>query len=213
MRLVLFMLLAVLSHAQERKNFAAALSGLAILSGDAATELGPNPAASSYSARQGLNLNLAAGRHFNDWISVQANYIWNRNDVNLEGVRSNAFYSSVNRSRQHQFVLDALVYFRPLSSRIRPYLSAGVGPVRVSRAQTALNTSTPAPSLPDRAAAAWYPGLRVAVGADLLLRNGWGFRYSFSETLTPNLFSKSLRPAASKNLMNFHHLFGAVKYF
>lgn len=217
---LLAILLGIPLHSlgQQTKNtnqqyFATALSGLAILSGDATSELGPQPAASLYSPRSGLNFNFGAGRHYNDWFSLQANYIWNRNNVTLSGVRGNAFYSAANRSRQQQFILDGLIYVRPRHSRIRPYLSAGFGPVRVSRTQIALTASTPAPPLPEPSAAAWYPGLRVAVGADWMLHRSWGFRYSFSETLTPNLFSRSLRPAASKNLMNFHHLFGVVKYF
>ena len=63
---------------------------------------------------------------------------------------------------------------------------------------------------PAKTAAVWRPGLRAAVGIDLTMKPGWAFRYSFSETLTGNLFSRSLVPPAKKNLMNFHHLFGVV---
>jgi hypothetical protein len=204
---------------EERKNFVSALAGLAILSGDAQTDFpssstGPAvPRASSYAPRNGTSLNLAAGRHFNNWVSVQGNYLWNRNQVTLNGTNGNAFYSATNASSQHKIVVDGMLYFRPITSRVRPYLSTGFGPVRISRNQTALNTSNPAPALPSASASVWRPGLRVAVGADLLLPSGWGFRYSFSETLTKNLFSESLLPPAPNNLMNFHHLWGLVKYF
>jgi hypothetical protein len=55
--------------------------------------------------------------------------------------------------------------------------------------------------------------LRVAVGIDLLFRRGWGFRYSFSETMTSNPFSVTLDPPGSRRLANFQNLFGFVKYF
>jgi len=45
---------------------------------------------------------------------------------------------------------------------------------------------------------------------DLTVKPGWAFRYSFSETLIGNLFSRSLVPSAQVNLLNFHHLFGVV---
>ena len=157
--------------------------------------------------------NLAAGRHLNNWVSVQGNYIWNRNQVTLQGTSGNAFYSALNASSQHKVIVDGLLYFRPVSSRVRPYLSTGVGPVYISREQTALRSSTPAPELPTPSRSAWKAGLRVAVGIDLLLPSGWGFRYSFSESLTTNLFSRSLLPPAPNHLMNFHHLWGFVKYY
>lgn len=204
---------AVLCAQQERKNFISALAGLAILSGDAQTDFSATPRASSYAARNGTSVNLAAGRHFNNWVSVQGNYLWNRNQVTLNGTNGNSFYAATNASSQHKVVIDGMLYFRPITSRVRPYLSTGVGPVRISRTQTALTTSNPAPALPSTSASVWRPGLRVAVGADLLLPSGWGFRYSFSETLTKNLFSDSLLPPAPNNLMNFHHLWGFVKYF
>jgi outer membrane protein W len=206
-------LVSCLYAQEERKNFVSALAGMAILSGDAQTDFSAIPRASSYAARNGTSLNLAAGRHFNNWVSVQGNYLWNRNQVTLNGSSGNAFYSATNASSQHKIVVDGMLYFRPITSRVRPYLSTGVGPVRISRTQTALSTSNPAPALPTASASVWRPGLRVAVGVDLLLPSGWGFRYSFSETLTKNLFSESLLPPAPNNLMNFHHLWGLVKYF
>lgn len=209
---LLFVLLGITLQAQEEKNFVAALGGFAILSGDAQTEFSQGAVASSYASKDGAAYNLAAGRHFNNWLSVQGNYIWNRNEVTLNGVSGNAFYSATNQSRQHQFVFDGLLYFRPLSSRIRPYLSTGIAAVRASREQTTLRSSGTI-AAPTRERSFWVPGLRVAVGIDLMLSNRWGFRYSFSETLSPNLFSESLVPAGRKNLMNFHHLFGVVKYF
>jgi outer membrane protein W len=212
MGIMILLAMALSVCAQDEKNFVAGLGGFAILSGDAQTEFSRGAVASSYAPKNGAAFNVAAGRHFNNWLSIQGNYIWNRNEVTLNGVSGASFYSAVNRSRQHQFVLDGLLYFRPLSSRIRPYLSTGVAGVRMSREQIAL-TSAGAPSLPTTQRAVWWPGIRVAVGIDLLLPNRFGFRYSFSETLTSNLFSESLVPPGRKKLMNFQNLFGVVKYF
>ena len=198
----------VLSAQTEKKNFVAGLGGLAILSGDAQSTFARGAVASFHSPKDGLALNLAAGHHFNNWISAQGNYIFNRNDVTLNGVSGNTFYTALNQSRQHQIVFDGMLYVRPLSSRIRPYLSVGFAMVRVSRNQVSLEGA--AAVVPTATAAAWHPGLRSAVGMDLTIKPGWAFRYSFSETLTGSLFSRSLVPPAQKNLMNFHHLFGVV---
>ncbi len=197
----------------ERRIFVAGLGGIAALSADARTEFSQGTLTSQYKPENGLAVNVAAGRHFNDWVSVQGNYIWNRNQVRLSGTDGALFYDLPNSSRQHQIVVDGMLYFRPLTSRVRPYLSTGFAAVHISREQTG-SAAPPLPSrIPEPSASAWYPGVRVAVGVDLLLSNGWGFRYSFSETLSPNLFSKSLTPPASSNLMNFQNLWGFVKYF
>ena len=56
-------------------------------------------------------------------------------------------------------------------------------------------------------------GLRVAVGADLMIGSGWGVRYSFSEMLTANPLATNLQPPGQGKLMNFQNLFGFVKVF
>jgi hypothetical protein len=53
----------------------------------------------------------------------------------------------------------------------------------------------------------------VAVGADWLLKKGWMFRYTFSETIRQNVISKQLAPPGERNLANFQNLFGFVKQF
>lgn len=201
----------VLSAQLEKKNFIAGLGGLAILSGDAKAAFSQGAVASFSSPKDGFALNLAAGHHFNNWVSAQGNYLFNRNDVTLNGVSGNTFYSAVNQSRQHQIVFDGMLYVRPLSSRIRPYLSVGFAMVQASRNQVSfLGTAA---VVPTPKASEWHPGLRSAVGMDLTIKPGWAFRYSFSETLTGNLFSRSLVPPAQKHLMNFHHLLGVVRSF
>ena len=86
-----------------------------------------------------------------------------------------------------------MLYFRARNSRIRPYLSAGPAWVRLLHEDKA--------------------GLRVAVGADLMIGSGWGVRYSFSEMLTANPLATNLHPPGQPKLMNFQNLFGIVKVF
>jgi hypothetical protein len=211
-RFAVFALFLATASAQER-NFVAGLGGFAILSPAAVTDFRQTPLTSSYRPETGPAFNLAAGRHFNNWISVQGNYIWNRNTVFLTGTEGTAFVEHRNRLSHQQFVFDGLLYFRPLTSRIRPYLSVGTGGVRASRSLEEVTAIRPPIVEPTASATAWYAGIRVAVGIDLMWMNGWGFRYSFSETVSPNLAGRSLVPPASGSLMNFQNLFGVVKYF
>ena len=173
--------------------FVAGLGGFAALSGAAAAQANP-PTTSSYDPKLGAAFDVEAGYHFNDWISVQGGYIWNRNSIvtsELSGggplVQQRAVQS------QGAACADVLLYFRPRSNWVRPYLSAGPAWVRVLSENKA--------------------GLRVAVGADLVHKSGWGFRYSFSEMMTANPFGAALHPAAAPRLMNFQNLFGVIKQF
>jgi hypothetical protein len=120
-------------------------------------------------------------------------------------------FEQERHSSQNAAIADLLVYFRPRRSRIRPYLSAGTGFVRLksTAAGPAQGTITPGPPLIDTVK---LP-IRVAVGVDLMWRHGYGFRYSFSETMTANPFSATLDPPGSRRLANFQNLFGFVKYF
>lgn len=86
-----------------------------------------------------------------------------------------------------------MLYFRARNSRIRPYLSAGPAWVRLLHEDKR--------------------GLRVAVGADLMIGSGWGVRYSFSEMLTANPLATNLHTPGQPKLMNFQNLFGFVKVF
>jgi len=126
------------------KNFVAGMCGLAILSGDAQAKFSQGAVASLYAPKDGLAVNIAAGRYLNNFVSAQANYIFNRTDVTLSGVGGNAFYSAFKSRRQHQFVFDGMLHVRPLSSRIRPYLSAGFAMVRASRNEVAFEDTAPA---------------------------------------------------------------------
>ena len=71
---------------------------------------------SLYKPENGLALNVFAGVHLAEYFSVQANWMWNRNDLTLVSSfvtpRGGGFYEQRRHSRQHAVVLDGLVYFR-----------------------------------------------------------------------------------------------------
>jgi hypothetical protein len=198
---------------QDSGYFVTGLGGFAILSPAGTTDFRESAVTSGYRPEMGPAYNVGAGRHFGDWFSVQANYIWNRNTVFLTGTADSSFVEQRNRISHQQFVLDGMVYFRPRTSRIRPYLSVGTGGVRAQRTLEEVTALRLPIAQPVSNALEWYAGIRVAVGIDLMWRDGWGFRYSFSETVSPNLAGRSLVPPASAGLMNFQNLFGFVKYF
>jgi Outer membrane protein beta-barrel domain len=194
--------------------FAGALGGISTLSADGVTSVtGAEPAASAYKPENGPALNVFAGWHFNGYFSLQGNYVRNTNDVAITGILGNAAFEQARGSSQDAFIGDAMLYFRNRHSWVRPYLSAGTGAVRIDSHATALRASTGSLPLPPQEFSATRLPLRVAVGIDLLLKNGWGFRYSFSETISGNPFSKQLAPAGQRGLANFQNLFGIVKYF
>lgn len=194
--------------------FAGGLAGISTLSADARTSLsGPEPAASAYKPENGPALNLFAGWHANGYLSFQGNYVRNTNDVAITGILGAASFDQARRSSQDAFVGDALLYFRNRHSWVRPYLSAGAGPVRIDSRATGLISSTGSLPLPPPEFSATRIGFRVAVGIDLMSNSGWGFRYSFSETMSGNPFSQQLAPPGQRRLANFQNLFGVVKYF
>jgi hypothetical protein len=187
--------------------------GVSALSGDAGTQLGSVPVASLYKPENGLVLSLGAGGHWNNWISGQFSYVWSRNAVELQGIQGTSSFAWPQRVRQDALVGDVMLYFRPRQSRLRPYLSTGLAAVRFDRSSQGEPMVRGGIALPSAASVNWRPGLRVAVGIDMMISNGWGFRYSFGETLTKNPISRALSPPAPRNLMNFQNQFGLVKYF
>jgi hypothetical protein len=193
-----------------QRGFLGALGGISTLSADATSRLSSTNSISLYKPENGPALNLFGGVHLNDWFSLQANYVWNRNDLTVTEIAGLASFAQDRRSSEHAAIVDLLVYFRSRRSYIRPYLSAGSGVVvlRSRAAGPVLGGLTPPQEIDTRK----LP-LNVAVGIDLLLRRGWGFRYSFSETMTRNPFSATLDPPGARRLANFQNLFGFVKYF
>lgn len=206
------------AEAQQRPQpYAGALAGISTLSADARSEITPGEAqVSLYKPENGPALNVLFGLHVHEYVTVQANYVWNRNDLALTSVRATAsgasFYEQPRTSSQHAIVGDLLVYFRERRSAVRPYLSAGLGVVRLeteaggdSRVSHAAPPGASSPSIPAL--------LRVAVGIDVAVAGGWIARYSFSETLSGNPISAQLSPPAQRNLANFQNLFGIVRAF
>lgn len=200
--------------AQEPRVYAGALFGVSTLSADGRSVTAPAEArVSLYKPENGPALNVFAGVHLTGFLSAQASYVWNRNDVMLLSSflapSGGGFYEQSRESSQHAVVGDALLYFRARGSSVRPYLSTGVELVRFKSgpAQRTVESGAPAP---EGDITATNVALRVAVGIDLALGSRWAFRYSFSETISGNPISARLRPPGQRNLANFHNLFGFV---
>ena len=194
--------------------FAGGLAGISTLSADSNTSLaGSQPAASAYKPENGPTLNLFAGWHANGYLSVQGSYFRNTNNVAFTGILDDASFEQDRHSSQDTYVGEVLLYFRNRSSWVRPYLSAGGGAVHVDSNAASLVSSTGSLPLPPLEFSATRFAFPVAVGIDVLSKNGWGFRYSFSETMSRNPFSEQLAPPGQRRLANYRNLFGVVKYF
>ena len=215
-------LLAILSgaapEAKAQNVYAGALGGLATLSADGRPILTPSGGqVSLYKPENGPALSVVAGWDFSRYVSVQANYIWNRDDLTLI---STAFgpggtnqYEEARSSETSSVIGDLLVYFRARGSRVRPYLSCGTGVEHFSSSLGALKIDTGSLPLPPPQFSANHIALRVGVGIDVKVRAGWAFRYTFSEMLTSNPISDQLTPPGLRKLKNFQSLFGVVKHF
>jgi hypothetical protein len=213
--IMLFLATTVAEAQQSRRVFVGAVAGVSTLSADARSEITTDGAdVSLYKPENGPALNVVLGMHVREYLTVQANYIGNRNDLALASVRSTdlgpTFYEQPRTSSQHAIVGDLLVYFREQRSVVRPYLSVGVGVVRFEMRANgqALSRNAVPPAETLRATRAT---LRVAVGLDLRLGRGWSVRYSFSESVSGNPISAQLSPPGQRNLANFQNLFGVVR--
>jgi len=206
------------SPARGGDLYVGALGGLATLSGDGRSILaGSSGQVSLYKPYNGPALNVFVGWDFSKYVSLQGNYIWNRNDLSLVstsfGPAGISDYQQARNSQQNSAIADLLVYMRKRDSRVRPYLSGGTGLVHLKSSAEALNVMTGSPTIPPQEFSATHIGLRVAVGIDVRLRDGFSFRYSFSETLSSNPISSELLPPGLRRLKNFQNLFGLVKHF
>ena len=214
---VLVCLVCGRAEAQSQRTFAGAVVGIATLAADARSEITSGGAdVALYKPENGPTLNVFVGWHVHAYLTAQANYVWNRNDLTLTSVRATesgpSFYEAPRASSQHAFVGDVLLYFRNRQSAIRPYLSAGVGVVRfqtTARGDGRVRNATPPPAT----SVATHALLRVAVGIDVSLGGPWSARYSFSESLSGNPISAQLSPQGQRNLANFQNLFGVVRGF
>ena len=191
------------------------LFGVSTLSGDARSHTTAAAAeASMYKPENGVALNLFAGAHLARFVSMQANYIFNRNALTLfaSSTSPGAFYEQPRESSQHALVADLLLYFRNRQSGIRPYLGTGLAVVRFrSPAVTGGMIHGIAP--PPGDIASTKVALRSHVGIDFRLGRRWSFRYSFSETISGNPISPHLMPMGERGLANFQNLFGMLMQF
>lgn len=181
----------------ESPYYAGVVAGVSTLSADGRSA---PPAASLYKPENGLIAGVLGGIHLREYLSVQGNWTWNRNDLTLTSIRAGGvFQEERRRSTQHSLAVDMLLYFRNRASWARPFLSVGGGVVRFRSTPGAITSTEPA--------------LRVAVGIDMAIRDGWAFRYSFCETIRSNPISAQLTPPGTRNLAHFQNLFGFVKNF
>lgn len=197
----------------QSRPYVGVLGGIATLSGDAgsqATAQGLN--LSSYAPANGGAIGVFAGVHWHDYFSVQGNFIWNENDLQLNSASSGTgtSYQEKCSSSQAAGVFDFLVYFRRRQSQIRPYLGTGVGVIHFSTTETRIIESQGTPALPPATFSYTGPVFRSHVGIDLRLTGKLDFRYSFSEFIGHNELSKRLSPPGSSALKNFQNLFGFV---
>jgi hypothetical protein len=214
---VLCLSLVARARAQnEDRVYTGALVGVSTLSADARASTQAGGAdVSLYKPENGPALNLLAGVHLGRYFSVQANYVWNRNDLMLFSSSTSSggsvFYEQARRSSQHAIVGDALLYFRAVGSGVRPYLSTGAGVMRFqSPSARGVDSGL---SGPQGELESTRVALRVAVGIDLAIGRTWSFRYSFSETISGNPISARLTPPGERNLANFQNLFGLIRTF
>ena len=216
--MVLWLGLATDTLAQnDHRAYAGMLMGVSALS--AAGRSVTNPPAVSvslYAPENGLALNAFTGFHLAQYFSIQANYMWNRNELTLfssfatEG--SGGFYEQQRRSAQHAIVVDGLIYFRDLNSSIRPYLGTGLSVLRFT-SDTVTRFVSSGLVTPTHEIASTRIALRSAVGIDIALAPHVSFRYSFSETISRNPISPHLTPPGEGRLANFQNLFGLVGRF
>lgn len=189
------------------------MGGIATLSGDANAVITASSAStSSYDPSNGGVAGAFLGAQIFDYLSLQADYAWNRNDavlvssISSPGVSS--FYRLPETVTQNAFLGNVLIYFRKRESRIRPYLSEGAGGVRIHSRLSGGGIIGGAPALPPASSDHASIALRTSVGLDVHLRSSWYFRYSFGETITRNTFGDQLSPPEHRIAKNFQSLFG-----
>ena len=197
----------------QRPMYIGALGGLATLSGDGSSNITASSAATSlYDPQNGGAASLFWGCHLFRYVSIQGNYIWNRNDLTLVSTLSNpatsSFYRQPMSSTENAFMGDVLVYFRPRGDRVRPYLSQGGGVLLFRTRVSGSMISSGNRLTPPGNSSSTFPGSRTAVGLDVRVAHAWYFRYTFGENISHNPVSTQLSPPGQRLLKNFQNLFG-----
>src|SRR5215470_9864088 len=123
----------------QRRPYIGVMGGVSTLSADARTDLDSNSATtSSYKPENGPTAGVYVGLHWSNYFSIQGDYLWNRNLLTLDSLAASttgggtSLYERRFQSRQHAVFGDALLYFRPRSSWVRPFLSVGTGVVHLT---------------------------------------------------------------------------------
>jgi Outer membrane protein beta-barrel domain len=201
--------------AAQGRYFAGAMVGISTLSADGVTSTSTDSfAVSLYKPENGPAFQVLGGIHWNDYLSLQFSYGWNRNDLTLSSFSSSsAFYEQTRGSVQQAAAGDLLVYFRKRRSRVRPFLAVGLGVTHLSSSARSLHANADAPPIPSERFGSTAPVVRFPVGIDVELDRGWHFRFTFMESIRNNVISTQLTPPGERGLANFENLFGFVKYF
>ena len=202
----------------QRPMYIGALGGLATLSGDGSSNVTASSASTSlYDPRNGGAASIFWGWHIFKYVSIQGNYIWNRNDLTLTSTLLNptasSFYQQPMSSAENAFIGDVLVYFRPRGDRVRPYLSQGGGVVHFSSRVSGSTVSNGNLAVPPGGSSSTFPTSRTAVGLDVRVARAWYFRYTFGENISHNPVSAQLSPPGQRLLKNFQNLFGMYRTF
>ena len=214
---VRFLLLLVgLPSAAAGQFYAGALGGLATVSAEGRSVITLETVAFSlYKPENGASVSLLVGRHLTDYLSLQADYGWNRNDLTLSATsispRGETLYQEARNSSEQSVLGNLLLYFRNRRSWARPYLSVGTGIVRFQSKEVGISALTGSPTLPPPEFNCVAAALRVAVGIDMTIHGRWAFRYTFGETIRDNPVSAVLSPPGQRNLATFQNLFGVVR--
>lgn len=82
--------------AGQARPYAGLLGGVSTLSADGQSAIEPSVAAmSSYKPGNGPTLDAFAGVHWNNFLSFQADYLWNRNPLTLDVLRASSIAGSM----------------------------------------------------------------------------------------------------------------------
>jgi len=205
--------LVPLMSSAQRPIYFGGMGGLATLSGDGSAIITSTSASSSlYDPMNGGAAGVFLGAHLFNYVSFQADYVWNRNSVVLTSNSGSpgamSFYRQPETVTQKAFLANALVYFRSRGSRLRPYLSEGAGAVLIHTRFSGAGIVGGNPVLPPASTNRASPALRTAVGLDIQLKGPWHFRFSFGETITQNTFGNPLAPPENRIPNNSQNLFG-----
>jgi hypothetical protein len=215
---LVFLLVSLSTKYVQAQVYAGALGGISTLSGDTSTLINfTSTEFSTYNPHNGLALSGLVGKHLSNVFTIQGEYVWNRNPLYLAGSASDSVsltdYEETLHSSQQSLFGSVLVYFRNRKSWIRPYLSVGTGWVHLYSTEQSITLAQGSPQLPPHSFGANMLGLRVPVGADVKLYDGWRLRYTFAETISRNPISHDLNPPGPHSLKNFQNLFGVIYQF